>query len=175
MADSPKVSTLVLFVVSLVSVFARFYIRLRVQKQAGIDDAFLLLGTGCLIVAIVLLFLFINKMYMAEALLFGVPDVEVTPTFVDDALWYHKISAVGLIMAWCSLMSVKFCFLVLFGKLVDRIRPMVRHWWFATIFNIIVSVYGVAVYIAACPYFDSLKACEHPSRVLAGIRILNAR
>ena len=167
-------STIVLFVVSLLSVCARFYIRLRVQKQAGIDDAFLLIGTSCLIAAMALLFLFINQMYRAEALLFGVADIQLTPSFIEDSLWYHKISAAALILAWCSLMSVKFCFLVLFRKLVDRIRPMVRYWWFATIFNIAVAVYGVAVYIAACPYFDSLKACEHSSWGLGSIRALKS-
>lgn len=109
------------------SVSARFYIRFRIQRQIGIDDGFVLFGTGCLITAMALLFKYINKMYMAEALLFGVPNAELSSNFIEDSYWYHKISAVALIMTWCSLVSVKFCFLFLFRKILNRTKSMLTY------------------------------------------------
>jgi hypothetical protein len=140
----------------VISVSARLYIRIRIQKQVGLDDGILLVGTGCFIAGIVLLFLFINQLFEIEAPAF-LPDAPIGLNFLEDAFYYQKMSAAALILTWCSLVSVKFCFLCLFKKLVERIRPMVVYWWIATIFNAAVSAYGVTVYIAACPYFNSVR------------------
>ena len=146
--------------IALISVSARLYIRIRIQKQVGLDDAILLFGTGCFIAGMVVLFQFVNQLYEVEAPLF-LPDARIGPDFLEDAFYYQKMSAAALILTWFSLVSVKFCFLVLFKKLVERIRPMVIYWWIVTIFNAAVSAYGVSVYIAACPYFNSLKTSKH--------------
>lgn len=148
------------FIICLLSVFARFYIRLRIQRQIGIDDAFLLFGTGCLIAAVGLLFNYVNKMYMVEAFIIGVPNVELGPNFVEDAFWFQKVIAVALILTWCSLVAVKFGFLFIFKKLVNRLRPLLIFWWVTVIFNAAVSAYGASVYIAACPHFYSFKSCK---------------
>ena len=108
----------------------------------------------------VLLFNFIDKMYMFEALISGLPDAEISPDVIGDAYWYHKINDAGLILTWCSLVAVKFCFLILFKKLIDRLRPMIIYWWAVPGFNGLLSAYGVSAFIAACPYFDSPRACE---------------
>ena len=151
---------LFLFILCLLSVIARFYIRLRIQKQINIDDAFLLFGTGCLIAAIVLLFQYINSMYTAEALVIGLPNVAISPHFIEDALWFHKMITISLILTWWSLMAVKLCFLFLFKKLVERIRPMLVYWWIVTVFNIIVAFHGTGSHTAACPHFESRKSCN---------------
>ena len=41
----------------------------------------------------------------------------------------------------------------LFRKLMDRLPPLIIYWWFVVGFNGIISAYGAAVYIAACPDF----------------------
>lgn len=127
------------------------------QKQFGLDDAFLLLGTGCLIAAVVMLFYYVDDMYMAEAFVLGLPNMELTPTFIQDSLWFHKMILVALTLTWCSLMAVKLCYLTLFKKLVDRIKPMLVYWWFVTVFNVAVAAYGAAVYWVACPEIKSCK------------------
>ena len=146
-----------LFTICLLSVIARFYIRLRIQKQISIDDAFLLFGAGCLIAAMTLFFLYVDTMYMMQALVLGLPNVEIPPNFVQEALWYHKMESASLILSWWSLMAVKFCFLFIFKKLVDHIQPMLIYWRAVTIFNVIVAIYGTIAYIAACPHFNSRK------------------
>ena len=153
-----KACNLSLFILCLLSVIARFYIRLRIQRQFSTDDGFLLFGAGCLVAAIVLLFLFADTMYMAEAILSGLPNAVISPNLIQDAMWFHKIIIIALILTWWSLMAVKICFLFLFKKMVERMKPMLVYWWIVTIFNILMAVYGSGAYVAACPHFNTRKS-----------------
>ena len=155
-----KVSNLVLFVLCLISSCARFYIRIGVQKNFSLDDGVLLFGVGCLIAAMALLFTFIDKMYLVGATQSDPPGIELPSDFIEEAFVFQKFVTVALILTWCSIVSVKFSYLFLFKKLIDRIRPMIIYWWFVAVFNATISLYGASVYIAACPDFYSLKACE---------------
>jgi hypothetical protein len=130
-----------------------------VQKQVSIDDGFLLFGLCCLISAVGILFTFMDSMYMVEALLFGDPaDLDLPPDWIQRAFDYQKMAAVSLILTWCSIVSVKFSFLFLFRRLIDRIRSLRIYWWIVLVFNIAISGYGAAVYIVACPHFYSMQA-----------------
>ena len=153
-----KVTTSVLFALSLASVFGRFYIRLRVQKQFSIDDVFLIFGTCCLICAVAILFVLMDSMYLTQALTYGEVDFELPPDIVTVAYWYRKMSAVSLILSWLTIASVKFCFLALFKKLIDRMPRLITYWWCVVAFNLAVTGYGAAVYILACPYFYSIES-----------------
>ena len=145
---------------SLASVCARFYIRLRVQKEFSIDDGFLLFGTGCLIAAMVVLFILVDEMYTVQALLFGSPTVGNPFDLIELGFWYRKMSAVSLILSWLTIVAVKFSFLALFKRLIHRMRPMIIYWWVVVAFNVAVAGYGAAVYILACPYFYDVKSCR---------------
>lgn len=104
-----------------------------------------------------MIFYYVDDMYMAEAFVLGLPNMELVPTFVQDSLWFHKMILVALTLTWLSLMAVKFCYLALFKKLVDRIRPMRAYWWIVTVFNVAVAAYGATVYWVACPDIQSCK------------------
>lgn len=147
----------------LISASARFYIRIRLQKQFSIDDGILLFGIACLVCAMVLLFTFIDKMYVVGASEAGLPGLVFPLDFLDQAFDFQKLVTVSLILTWCSIVAVKFSYLFLFRKLIDRIRPLVIYWWFVAVFNAMISAYGAAVYIAACPDFYSIEACESMS------------
>ncbi|KAI4204351.1 MAG: hypothetical protein LQ346_001623 [Caloplaca aetnensis] len=60
-----------LFALCLVSVCARYYIRIAIQKQFALDDAFLALGTACLTAAMVLLYINMDDMYFIEAVTYA--------------------------------------------------------------------------------------------------------
>lgn len=153
-----KVSILVLFGICLISACARFYIRIRVQKQLFLDDAFLIFGICCFICALAILFTYIDDMYMTAAFLFHLKNMELSPDFVQKSFDYQKMAAVSLILSWCSIVSVKLSFLFLFRRLIDRVTVMVIYWRFVAVFNVAIAGYGAAEYILACPYFYSLKA-----------------
>lgn len=154
-----QVSTLVLFIVCLVSACARFYIRIRIQKSFAIDDGILLIGIACLISATAVLFTAFDKMYLVGAAEAGASGLTFPLDFMEQAFDFQKLAVVSLILTWCCIVSVKFSYLLLFRTLADRIRPMAIYWWFAAIFNAIVSAYGAAVYILACPDFYNMKSC----------------
>lgn len=104
------------------------------------------------------LFPMINKMYLVGAAVVEIPGLVLPPDFLLQAWEFEKLAAVALILTWCSIVSVKFSYLFLFKKLISRMRPMIIYWWFAAVFNAIISAYGVTVYIAACPYFYSQRS-----------------
>lgn len=117
------------------------------QKQLSLDDGFLLFGICCLTSSFGILFTFIDNMYLAEAMAFGVQVLEVPSDWVQRVLDYHKKTIVNCVLTWCTIASVKFSFLFLFKRLIDRVRPVVIYWWLVVVFNIAVTGYGAAVYI----------------------------
>lgn len=160
LTDSVKVTCLVLLALCLLSSIARFYIRICVHHEFGIDDVSLVFGLCCMICAIVLILIVIDSMYMTESLFFGVGDISYPPDLMERSFYYRKISAISLILAWLSIGSVKISFLALFKRLIDRITPLTLYWWCVLIFNLAILAYGVSVYILACPYFYSYRACK---------------
>lgn len=155
-----KVSNLVLFAICMVTSCARFYIRIGVQKTFSIDDGVLLFGVCCLIAGMGLLLNFADQMFLVGATESGMPNIELPPDFIEQAFDYQKLVTVALILTWCAIVAVKFSYLFLFRKLIDRLPPMITYWWFVVVFNGIISAYGATIYIAACPNFYSLKSCE---------------
>lgn len=154
-------STAVLLAVCLIAVAARFYIRLRVQKQLSIDDGFLVVALCCLISALGILYLItIDKMYLAEALTLDLSSAYLPPDFLQQIFDFQKWITITLMLIWCAIMAVKFSFLFLFWKLIDLIRPLVTYWWVVTVYNVAVLGFGVSVYYLACPYYYSLEGCK---------------
>ena len=155
-----KVSNLVLFALCLASTIARFYVRIHVQRQFSIDDGILLFGVACLMSAMALLFTFADRMYLVGAVEAGVTDIDLPSDFIQQAFDFHKLVTVALVLTWCSIVSVKFSYLFLFKRLINRIRPLIIYWWFTAVFNGMISIYGGIVYGVACPEYYSLKACK---------------
>ena len=144
----------------MISSCARFYIRIGVQKTFSIDDGVLLFGICCLIAGMGLLLHFDDKMFLVGATESGMPNIQLPSDFIEQAFDFQKLVTVALILTWCAIVSVKFSYLFLFRKLIDRLPRMITYWWFVVAFNGIISAYGAAVYIAACPDFYSLKSCK---------------
>ena len=67
-------------------------------------------------------------MFMSEALTLGDNDIELSFNVIQDALIFKKWATISLITTWVAIYTVKASFLVLFRKLVDRIRPMSIYW-----------------------------------------------
>jgi hypothetical protein len=158
--DIPMISNLVLFVLCLIATSARFYVRICVQRQLSIDDGILFLGVLCLISAEALSFTFLDQMYVVGALENGVPVDQLPSDFIDQAFDYQKFSDIALILSWLSMVCVKYSYLLLFKRLINRVRPMVIFWWFTVVLNGVVSVYGISIYILTCPIFYNLNASK---------------
>lgn len=97
------------------------------QKQLSSDDDILLFGIACLIVVMVLLFVLVDKMYMVEATETEMIGVELSSNFIEQTYDFQKLVTVTLILIWCSIISIKFSYLFLFKKLINRIRSMIIY------------------------------------------------
>ncbi len=133
------------------------------QKQLSSDDDILLFGIACLIVVMVLLFVLVDKMYMVEATETEMIGVELSSNFIEQTYDFQKLVTVTLILIWCSIISIKFSYLFLFKKLINRIRSMIIYWWFTVIFNVMISSYEAVVYVAACSDYYNIKSCTFSS------------
>lgn len=107
-----------------------------------------------------LLFVYIDDMYLAEALSFPSSGFSLPADWMNAVWDYGKFSTIGLMLSWVSLVCVKFSFLALFKKLVDRVRYMNTYWWIVAVFNGLISAYGLTVYVVACPYYYQFKYCK---------------
>lgn len=149
----------------------RFYIRVGVQKEFSVDDAFLLGAVCCLICAVVIMYsVTLDKLYQVQALGAGLPiamdigfpfeDISLDPSFFQPVYQYLKWITVNQTLAWCSIMAVKFSFLFHFRKLIDRIPPLITYWWCVIAFNVVAWGYGFSTYFLYCPYYDNPKICR---------------
>lgn len=107
----------------MTSAIARFYVRSHVYRLFSIEDSILFLGVACLISAVALPFAFADKMYLIGAVEAGMIDIELPSDFLQQAYDFQNLVAVALILIWCSIVSVKFSYLLLVKTLINRIRP----------------------------------------------------
>ena len=108
----------------------------------------------------VLLFIFVDRMYLVEASESRIPGIELPPDIMGQAYEFQILLYIALMLTWCSIVAVKFSYLFLFKKLIDGLRPMVVYWWLVVVFNGIISAYGATVYIATCPKFYNIRVCK---------------
>ena len=117
--------------------------------------------------AVGMLYYFIDEMYLAEALLLQSTAVELSFDAIQQSIQFGTWSVVSLLLLWAAITTVKLSFLALFRKLIDRMGPMVRYWWCVFAFVVIVALFGISAYIAPCPVFWDLRACELSKKTLS--------
>ena len=143
-------STTLLFALCIISVCARYYIRLAVQKEFGFDDAFLAIGTACLIAGMVILYICMDNLYFVQAIIHAPNGVTFHPEDLNRILTFRKSVIQSLILTWVVIVTVKFAFLALFWRLIDRIPPLIKYWRVVVAFNLAVAGYGIFVYPSKC-------------------------
>ncbi|KAI4174960.1 MAG: hypothetical protein LQ343_001987 [Gyalolechia ehrenbergii] len=107
----------------------------------------------------VVLYINIDDMYFTEVLTFepaklGRPP---GPQDLNRVFEFRRLVTASLILTWVAMMAVKFSFLALFKRLIDRIYPLTVYWWAVVAFNLAVTGYGASVYVIACPHFSGSK------------------
>lgn len=116
----------------------------------------------------------LDKMYLvhdlsaalpfAMSIGFRIEDMPADSPFLQPVYEYVKWITVNQTLAWCSVIAVKFSFLFLFRKLIDRIPRLITYWWFVVAFNVVVFAYGFSTFFVICPYYnDRASLCAPPS------------
>ena len=139
---------------------ARYYIRIVVQKEFTLDDGFLAFGTACLIAAMGVLYISIDNMYLTEALIYAPSLFATQSPDLNGVVEFRTLVTVSLILMWVAIVAVKFAFLALFRRLIDRFPPLLRYWWFVVIFNLAVGGYCVSIFFFPCPDFGDPRVSE---------------
>ena len=135
------------------SVTVRYYVRFFIQKQLSIDDGILLFGILCLISAMVLLFIFVDNLYLVEALEGNNIPSDLPVDFLQGVSDFERLVVGAMVLTWCAIISVKFSYLFLFRKLIDRVRSIVIYWWVAVVFNALIAIYGIIIYAGVRPWY----------------------
>jgi hypothetical protein len=149
----------VLLAVCVVAVTIRFIIRFSVLKLSfSADDGFLLIAFGLLVCSLVVMYTeVIDRMYLIVALQTGVPGVVPPPDWMQVSFHFHKWVTVCGMLAWTSVVAVKFSFLCFFKKLIDRVPLLNYYWWVVVVFNLACLGYGIAIWYVGCPYYFDLR------------------
>ena len=142
------------------------------QKQFSIDDGILLFGVLCLISATVILFVSLDGLFLVEALEGDNIPTDLPVDFLHQIIQYERLAVAPLVLTWCSIICVKFSYLFLFRKLIDRLRNMMLYWWIAVGFNALISIYGIIVYAAIRPWYCTTKSCKMSDPLLPTIGVL---
>ena len=101
----------------------------------------------------VLMFIFVDDLFLVEALEGNTIPTNLPVNFLQRVKEFEKLVVGGVVLTWCAIISVKFSYLFLFRKLIDRIRPMVLYWWVAVAFNALISIYGIIIYAGIRPWY----------------------
>lgn len=117
----------------------------------------------------VLLFIFVDDLFLVEALEGNTIPADLPVDFLQHVSDFERLVVGALVLTWCAIISVKFSYLFLFRKLIDRIRPMVIYWWVAVAFNALISIYGIIIYAAIRPWYCT--TISGTSRILALTRL----
>lgn len=110
---------------------------LRFWKSVGVqwEDLFVVLSWLSFL-AMTILYLIVNpRLYRLTAFLAGGPAYAA---FADDVLFVKKIFFCTTLLLWVSLWSVKFSLLVLYRRLLSRLKTEIRLWWIVVIFTVLV-------------------------------------
>ena len=141
----------------MLAFFIRLYVRIGIQKQFSWDDSVICIGVAAFIAGAGILFFQVDEMFLGGALISGDTNVGISSDIIWESIGFNKWSAISLTILWFSIFCVKISFLLLFRKLVDRMRRLTIYWWIVLVYSIIVFLGGISSYFAACPYFDTLQ------------------
>lgn len=107
--------------------------------------------------AVGVMFTFMDSLYMLQAMQEGIPDLELPRDWIQQAFDCQKFLVISLCLTWCSIAAVKFSFLFLFKRLIDRMPLLVIYWWVIMVFNVVSAGYGIAVNFLVCPWFYDMR------------------
>ncbi|PYI27955.1 hypothetical protein BP00DRAFT_352198 [Aspergillus indologenus CBS 114.80] len=149
------ISISVLLVPAILGVFARLFIRLRIQRQRpSTDDYLLVVALGFLLASIIIMYTeVVDRMYLVFAISQGMTDVAIPADIIQVSYLFHLWSDVCLLISWCAFSAVKLSFLFFFRKLIERMKAWQLYWWAIFIYTICVLIYGSLIFFVSCPYF----------------------
>ena len=133
---------------------ARTVIRFRTAPRYTLDDALLLFACICLTAATGLLYKLIPLAYLFEELEFQDKVSLPFPTsdFAKETVFSVRILDANTLLSWTVIYAAKFCYLILFRALIDRVRRMILHWRVIVLITIVFCGLSFGEPFIACPH-----------------------
>ncbi|KAF2759740.1 hypothetical protein EJ05DRAFT_484655 [Pseudovirgaria hyperparasitica] len=167
------ISHAVLLGLNIIIIAVRFCIKRLISERFAADDVCILVSLSTLIASLVILFAkLIDDMYFAQALLLREPWLVLPPNTLQRVFSFQRWNAIMLGLTWTSVMFVKFSFLCLFRRLVDRLRFCKIYWWCVSSFCFALLIAGGAQYYYTCPYFGDFRARSTVFEIFSDVLIL---
>ncbi|KAL1955950.1 hypothetical protein VTO42DRAFT_7935 [Malbranchea cinnamomea] len=148
---------------------------LRFWKSIGVqwEDLFIVLSWAFFLAMTILYIIVIPAVYRVTGVMAG----EDSPyaTMIQDALFMKRIFFATTLLLWASLWSVKLSLLVLYRRLLARLKTEIRVWWGVLIFTILSFIGCVISNFTSCDSMSawfSLDGCTSPREVKAQIASL---
>jgi hypothetical protein len=138
----------------MLSVLARFSIRIFGGRKIQWDDGLVLLSSLCLMIAFGVCHKLLNTFYLVEALnkQLTIPFREEFPHILDVAKWAFIFSSFN----WTSIYLVKFTFMSFFHILTLGMSKRIMRYFWATVGILVVCyVYSVLNFAVICPHFGA--------------------
>ncbi|OJD19057.1 hypothetical protein AJ78_00929 [Emergomyces pasteurianus Ep9510] len=160
--------------IALTSVFFVGRFGLRFWKSVGfqLEDLFVVLSWLSFLAMTILYLIVLPRLYRLTAFL---ADGKIYDEFMDDALFIKKIFFTTTLLLWVSLWSVKFSLLVLYRRLLSRLKTEIRLWWAVLIFTVLNLIGCIISNLTSCSSLSawfSLTGCTSDSEVKAQLASL---
>ena len=145
-----------LFSLAIVTAIARTLIHFRTAPRYTLDDALLLFACICLTAATGLLYKLIPLIYFIEELDFKdqVPLPFPTSDVTKDTILATRLLDAYTSLSWTVIYAAKFCYLIFFRALIDRVRQMIIYWRIAVLITVVFGGLTLGETFIACPRID---------------------
>lgn len=149
-----------MFALAIMAAASRTFIRLHPVPRITLDDTLLLFACVCLTASTGLLLDLVPREYLQERLNFG--QLETLPFPISDlpGVTVHTVSILDAytVFSWMVIYAAKFCYLIFFRQLVDRLRPMVIYWQCVMVITFLLGALSLCETFIACPRIDASAA-----------------
>ena len=145
----------VFFGIALAVAACRIVIRLWIEKRLRLDDYLLLCACACLAAATGVLYYGSSTEFFSSRL--ALDPVAVLSEGVSEEDIAHKLELLTrinwtyLTLSWVTIFLIKYGFLALFRKLVDRLPRVHQFWKAVLVFTSLVFAFAICDGFVACP------------------------
>ena len=141
-----------LFGIAIITYIIHAYIRARIQKQFGIEDALLLFAVICLCGTTGVAFATLQGDYDSIQVILHA-ELDLLLDVLDKVPKIAKMSNAASTLWWFVIFPVKLAYLFFFRRLIVRLRNLKIWWWCVVPFTIAAGLASLTASWLTCPYF----------------------
>ncbi|KAN0067000.1 hypothetical protein V8E54_014924 [Elaphomyces granulatus] len=171
-----EVVVAVLFGIALLSFFGRIFIRLFTQRRLYMDDGFLTVALACLCGGTVILYEYIQILYLEFAILQKYHTaLQVSREKMDDPYGLSKWQFAYNFLLWTTIYAVKWCYFAFFHQFIQAMsnwKTFIFYYRFSICFSVVSWLFvAVGAQLFCC---TSLKRISKSTKCFPVLPVSNA-